>query len=94
MVSTSRNRSCKIFFYLGEIVFFYSRFFASGAFLKPYGGQVLTENFIALSRNYFAASEKEFFPFVKYSSTSFPCTRLDVPGCENSFSVRWKRIFE
>ena len=30
IVSTNRNKSCKIRFCLGEIVFFYSEFFASG----------------------------------------------------------------
>ena len=35
-----------------------------------------------LAETIFLASEKHFFFHL-----------LDIPGCENSFSIKWKRIF-
>ena len=78
MVSTNRNKNCKILSCLGEIVFFYSEFFASG----NHGGQFLKKKLLC-------SQQKLFFWLVK---NSFFCLS-DIPDCENSFSVKWKRFF-
>ena len=53
MVSTSRNKSCKILSCLGEIVFFYSEFFACGNHYRKVEANFL-KKLLCPSRNCFS----------------------------------------
>ena len=61
MVPASRKKSCKIFFCLGKIVFFYSEFFASENHYWNYWKPILKKNFITPSRNWFSGEWKTVF---------------------------------
>ena len=80
MVSTSRNKSCKILSCLGEIVFFYSEFFASGNHYRNVQANFQRKTFLLL------VEISQFFWLVKNSFFHLS----DIPGCEISFSVKWK----
>ena len=81
MIPTSRNNSCKILSCLGEKAFFYSEFFPTGNHYRN-----VKTNFF---KKKLCSQQELFFRLVKNSS--FHLT--DIPGCENSFSVKWKRFF-
>ena len=83
IVSTSQNKSCKILFFVGEIVFVSITVFfllvvlfsfvlvlwySLLVLLEIIGSQFLHKNFIAPCKNCFLASEKPFFSFIRYSN--------------------------
>ena len=61
MVSASRNKSCEIIFCLGEIVFFYSEFSASGNLYRNVEANFLRKTSLLLVETAFLASKKQFF---------------------------------
>ena len=67
MVSTSRNKSCKILFCVGEIVFFYSEVFANGNhYWNHMKDNFFKKTSLLLVETVFLASEKQFSPFCRY----------------------------
>ena len=82
MVSTSININCKFLSSLGEIVFFYSDLFASKNHSQNVGANSLRKTSLLLVETIFLVSKKHFFHF------------SDIPGCENTFSAKLKRIFK
>ena len=68
IVSSSGNKSCKILFCLGEIVFFsiIVVFSLAVTIYRNYAEANVQKNFIAL-RSCFVAREKPFFPFIRNS---------------------------
>ena len=74
MVSTSRNKICKIFSCLDEIVFFYSRLFARGNKYRNVEANFWRKSFLLVVETVFLASEKQFFQSITYS-IFFPSSR-------------------
>ena len=64
MVSTSRNKSCKILSCLAEIVFWV---FASGNHYRNMEDNFKRKTSLDLAETVFLASDIQFFPFVRYS---------------------------
>ena len=83
MVSTNTNKSFKILFCLAEIVFFCSEFFADQNHYWYYVEETFEiKTSLLLVETFILAVENSFFHL------------LGIPGCENSFSVKWKLIFD
>ena len=73
-----QNKSYKILTCLVEIVLIYSEFFASADHYRNVEDNFFKKNFFTPSRNSFPGYS--FFHLT------------DIPACENSFSVKWKRF--
>ena len=82
MVSTSRNKSCKILSCLGEIAFFYSEFFASGNHYHNVEANFERKTSLLLVETVFLDSEKVFSIF-----QIFLAVKTDFPVSGNRFSV-------
>ena len=78
----SHQQNCKILSCLGEIVFFYSEFLLVEPIIKTWM-PIFKEKLLC-------SQQKLFFWLVKNSFFHLS----DISGCENSFSIKWKRIFQ